>query len=74
MSFCVHSVVFVNGEQFHGRKTLCVNTPPHYVRLSFVEPNTMEVFQTENFYIFVRKETSLWWNRSTSEFTVKAGT
>lgn len=33
----------------------------------------MEVFQTEKFYIFVRKETSLWWNRTTSEFTVKAG-
>lgn len=33
----------------------------------------MEVFQTENFYIFVKKEKSLWWNRTTSEFSVKAG-
>lgn len=33
----------------------------------------MEVFQTENYYIFVRKEKSLWWNRTTSEFAIKAG-
>ncbi|XP_055603037.1 phosphatidylinositide phosphatase SAC2 isoform X3 [Uranotaenia lowii] len=33
----------------------------------------MEVFQTENYYIFVRKEKSLWWNRSTSEFQIKCG-
>lgn len=33
----------------------------------------MEVFQTENYYIFVKREKSLWWNRSTSEFSIKAG-
>lgn len=33
----------------------------------------MEVFQTEKYYIFVKKENSLWWNRTTSEFTIKAG-
>ncbi|XP_065371546.1 phosphatidylinositide phosphatase SAC2 isoform X3 [Calliphora vicina] len=33
----------------------------------------MEVFQTDNFYIFVKREKSLWWNRTTSEFTIKAG-
>lgn len=33
----------------------------------------MEVFQTDKFYIFVKKENSLWWNRTTSEFTIKAG-
>ncbi|XP_053682062.1 phosphatidylinositide phosphatase SAC2 isoform X2 [Sabethes cyaneus] len=33
----------------------------------------MEVFQTESHYIFVRKEKSLWWNRSTSEFQIKCG-
>lgn len=39
----------------------------------FVRVKKMEVFQTENFYIFVKKEKSLWWNRTTSEFSVKAG-
>lgn len=33
----------------------------------------MEIFQTDNFYIFVKREKSLWWNRVTSEFDVKAG-
>nr|XP_029717901.1 phosphatidylinositide phosphatase SAC2 isoform X1 [Aedes albopictus] len=33
----------------------------------------MEIFQTENYYIFVRKEKSLWWNRATSEFQIKCG-
>lgn len=33
----------------------------------------MEIFQTESYYIFVRKEKSLWWNRSTSEFQIKCG-
>ncbi|XP_058977164.1 phosphatidylinositide phosphatase SAC2 isoform X3 [Musca domestica] len=33
----------------------------------------MEVFQTDNFYIFVKREKSLWWNRTTSEFAIKAG-
>uniref|UniRef100_A0A8D8BQS8 Phosphatidylinositide phosphatase SAC2 n=1 Tax=Culex pipiens TaxID=7175 RepID=A0A8D8BQS8_CULPI len=33
----------------------------------------MEVFQTETYYIFVRKEKSLWWNRTTSEFQIKCG-
>ena len=33
----------------------------------------MEVFQTDNYYIFVKREKSLWWNRATSEFTLKAG-
>ena len=33
----------------------------------------MEVFQTEKYYIFVKKENSLWWNRITSEFSIKAG-
>lgn len=33
----------------------------------------MEVLQTNNFYIFVKNEKTLWWNRSTSEFTIKAG-
>uniref|UniRef100_A0A0A1X9W4 Phosphatidylinositide phosphatase SAC2 n=1 Tax=Zeugodacus cucurbitae TaxID=28588 RepID=A0A0A1X9W4_ZEUCU len=33
----------------------------------------MEVFQTDNFYIFVKREKSLWWHRKTSEFTIKAG-
>lgn len=35
--------------------------------------NEMEVFQTDNYYIFVKREKSLWWNRSTSEFSIKAG-
>ncbi|XP_030370513.1 phosphatidylinositide phosphatase SAC2 isoform X1 [Scaptodrosophila lebanonensis] len=33
----------------------------------------MEVFQTDNHYIFVKRDKSLWWNRTTSEFTIKAG-
>ncbi|XP_065086127.1 phosphatidylinositide phosphatase SAC2 isoform X3 [Ochlerotatus camptorhynchus] len=33
----------------------------------------MEIFQTESYYIFVRKEKSLWWNRATSEFQIKCG-
>uniref|UniRef100_A0A0A1XQM6 Phosphatidylinositide phosphatase SAC2 n=1 Tax=Zeugodacus cucurbitae TaxID=28588 RepID=A0A0A1XQM6_ZEUCU len=33
----------------------------------------MEVFQTDNFYIFVKREKSLWWHRKNSEFTIKAG-
>ncbi|XP_055525215.1 phosphatidylinositide phosphatase SAC2-like [Wyeomyia smithii] len=33
----------------------------------------MEVFQTESYYIFLRKEKSLWWNRFTSEFQIKCG-
>ncbi|XP_014098036.3 phosphatidylinositide phosphatase SAC2 isoform X1 [Bactrocera oleae] len=32
----------------------------------------MEVFQTDNYYIFVKREKSLWWHRKTSEFTIKA--
>uniref|UniRef100_A0A1A9UEQ5 SAC domain-containing protein n=1 Tax=Glossina austeni TaxID=7395 RepID=A0A1A9UEQ5_GLOAU len=32
----------------------------------------MEVFQTDNYYIFVKRGKSLWWNRQTSEFTIKA--
>lgn len=38
-----------------------------------VHPRIMEVFQTDNYYIFVKKEKSLWWHRITSEFTIKAG-
>lgn len=33
----------------------------------------MEVFQTDHYYIFVKKDKSLWWNRTTSEFSIKAG-
>ncbi|XP_067619356.1 phosphatidylinositide phosphatase SAC2 isoform X3 [Eurosta solidaginis] len=33
----------------------------------------MEVFQTDNYYIFVKREKSLWWHRKTSEFAVKTG-
>ncbi|XP_055849501.1 phosphatidylinositide phosphatase SAC2 isoform X2 [Episyrphus balteatus] len=33
----------------------------------------MEVFQTDNYYIFVKRKKSLWWNRTTSEFSIKAG-
>lgn len=33
----------------------------------------MEVFETDNFYIFVKDEKSLWWNRKTSEFQTKSG-
>ncbi|XP_055384733.1 phosphatidylinositide phosphatase SAC2 [Condylostylus longicornis] len=33
----------------------------------------MEVFQTDQYYIFVKREKSLWWNRTTSEFKIKAG-
>ncbi|KAG4080134.1 hypothetical protein HA402_008205 [Bradysia odoriphaga] len=33
----------------------------------------MEVFQTDKYYIFVKQEKSLWWNRKTSEFTLKSG-
>ncbi|KAL5284388.1 INPP5F family protein [Megaselia abdita] len=33
----------------------------------------MEVFQTDNYYIFVKREKSLWWHRHTSEFSIKAG-
>lgn len=33
----------------------------------------MEVLQTVNYYIFVKNEKTLWWNRTTSEFSIKAG-
>ncbi|XP_034485744.1 phosphatidylinositide phosphatase SAC2 isoform X1 [Drosophila innubila] len=33
----------------------------------------MEVFQTDTHYIFVKRDKSLWWNRKTSEFTIKPG-
>ncbi|XP_017057137.1 phosphatidylinositide phosphatase SAC2 isoform X1 [Drosophila ficusphila] len=33
----------------------------------------MEVFQTDSHYIFVKRDKSLWWNRRTSEFSLKAG-
>ncbi|KAH8326677.1 hypothetical protein KR067_011777 [Drosophila pandora] len=33
----------------------------------------MEVFQTDSYYIFVKRDKSLWWNRKTSEFAIKAG-
>ncbi|KAH8271350.1 hypothetical protein KR018_007362 [Drosophila ironensis] len=33
----------------------------------------MEVFQTDTHYIFVKRDKSLWWNRKTSEFAIKAG-
>ncbi|XP_055315656.1 phosphatidylinositide phosphatase SAC2 isoform X1 [Sitodiplosis mosellana] len=33
----------------------------------------MEVLQTSNYYIFVKNEKTLWWNRTTSEFSIKAG-
>ncbi|XP_022213742.2 phosphatidylinositide phosphatase SAC2 isoform X4 [Drosophila obscura] len=33
----------------------------------------MEVFQTDSHYIFVKRDKSLWWNRKTSEFAIKAG-
>ncbi|VVD00679.1 unnamed protein product [Leptidea sinapis] len=32
----------------------------------------MEVFRSEMFYIFVRNESSLWWNRVTGEFSVRS--
>lgn len=34
---------------------------------------SMEVFETEKYYIFVNKGKSLWWNRTTSEFQLKCG-
>lgn len=33
----------------------------------------MEVFRSETFYIFVRNESSLWWNRVTGAFSVRSG-
>ncbi|KAJ6640021.1 Phosphatidylinositide phosphatase SAC2 [Pseudolycoriella hygida] len=33
----------------------------------------MEIFQTEKYYIFVKQDKNLWWNRKTSEFTLKSG-
>lgn len=33
----------------------------------------MEVYSTEKFYIFVKKEKSLWWNRKTGESEIKNG-
>ncbi|XP_058064403.1 phosphatidylinositide phosphatase SAC2 isoform X2 [Anopheles bellator] len=33
----------------------------------------MEVFQTETYYIFVKHNRSLWWNRQTMQFKVKSG-
>lgn len=33
----------------------------------------MEVLQTSNYYIFVKNGKTLWWNRFTSEFSVKDG-
>ncbi|KAH8360019.1 hypothetical protein KR093_010212 [Drosophila rubida] len=33
----------------------------------------MEVFQTDTHYIFVKRDKSLWWNRKSSEFTIKPG-
>ncbi|XP_045506510.1 phosphatidylinositide phosphatase SAC2 isoform X2 [Colias croceus] len=32
----------------------------------------MEVFRSETFYIFVRNESSLWWNRVTGAFSVRS--
>uniref|UniRef100_A0A2A4JFU2 SAC domain-containing protein n=1 Tax=Heliothis virescens TaxID=7102 RepID=A0A2A4JFU2_HELVI len=32
----------------------------------------MELFRSESFYIFVRKESSLWWNRLTGAFSVRS--
>ncbi|KAF9795913.1 hypothetical protein SFRURICE_008553 [Spodoptera frugiperda] len=32
----------------------------------------MELFRSESFYIFVRNESSLWWNRTTGAFSVRS--
>lgn len=34
----------------------------------------MELFRSDQYYIFVRNESSLWWNRITGGFSVRSGT
>lgn len=33
----------------------------------------MEVFRSELYYIFVKNESSLWWNRLSGAFSVRSG-
>jgi hypothetical protein len=43
--------------------------------MSFKGKNTpkMELFRTDQYYIFVNGEYSLWWDRTTGEFEAKSG-
>lgn len=36
-------------------------------------PPSIELFRTEQYYIFVNGEHSLWWDRRTGELTAKTG-
>lgn len=39
-----------------------------------LKTNEMEVFRTEQYYIFTKLNKSLWWNRSSGAFNLKTGT
>lgn len=43
-------------------------------KLTELRPSNIELFKTEDFYIFVQNEYSLWWNRATGQMTAKTGT
>ena len=43
-------------------------------KLTQSRPSNIELFKTEQYYIFVKNEYSLWWNRTTGELTPKTGT
>ena len=36
-------------------------------------PPKMELFRTDQYYIFINGEYGLWWNRTTGEFEAKSG-
>lgn len=38
-----------------------------------VPPPAIEVFNTENFFIFVKNDNSLWWDKTTGLFYSKPG-
>ncbi|EEB13673.1 suppressor of actin, putative [Pediculus humanus corporis] len=42
-------------------------------KLTQSRPSNIELFKTEQYYIFVKNEYSLWWNRTTGELTPKTG-
>lgn len=70
-TFCLFIYFFFHIRNSH---SCCVFFSNEFCLLVLcVRACNMEVFQTENFYIFVKKEKSLWWNRTTSEFAIKSG-
>lgn len=65
----IHSVKFVQNTNISVDYVIVIVLP----EVEAFILDRMEVFQTENYYIFVKKEKSLWWHRVTSEFTLKTG-